>query len=355
MPGPAAVVPQYPAPTPYPQAQGASPPTQPTAAGYGPTPAAGYAPTPAAGYAPTPAAGYAPYPAVGDDDPSFDGAGSPQMRQPAPTPAAYGMQSDQYATITSITSSAIETSTSTTTTTVTTTHIPTLYCWALMLPHGYERGLMKHLLAKNQSIFRCDSFQVFSEGEQEVGPGPPRVVAEDIGSTKVGWGGPYHNALNSEVFERAWRRVFAASEYLYRDWTVKVDPDTVFLANRLRTHLHKSDPKSIVYLNDCDQGLHGPIEVVSNGGMLKFANGMKKCVAKLRKEWDWAGEDVFLRHCFGVLEINRVDDFKLLSEQVCMWQDPVNKGCITDHVAFHPFKTEDTYFKCLKQAQAKGR
>jgi hypothetical protein len=212
---------------------------------------------------------------------------------------------------------------------------------------------MKHLLQANASIFQCDRYEVFSEGENEVGPGPPRVLSVDIGSTKVGWGGPYHNALNSGVFERAWRAVFTSYKYYSMDWTVKVDPDTVFLPSRLRTHLHhkKADPDANVYLNDCDQGLHGPIEIVSKGGMDHFRKGIDSCVASLSKEWTWAGEDVFLRHCFGMLKISRVDDFKLLSETVCMWQDPIHKGCGTGHISFHPFKNEDSYFKCLKQAQ----
>jgi hypothetical protein len=221
-----------------------------------------------------------------------------------------------------------------------------------MLPHGYERGLMRRLLEANQSIFRCDSFQVFSEGNNEVGPGPPRVVAEDIGSTKVGWGGPYHNALNSGVFVRVWRRIFADGAYYSKDWTVKVDPDAVFLPDRLKTHLADSDPSPSLYLNDCDQGLHGPIEIVSNGGMRAFRLGLNDCVSALSKDFSWSGEDVFLRHCFGMLKINRVDDFHILSETVCMWHDPVHKGCHGDYVAFHPFKQEDTYFNCLQQAGA---
>jgi hypothetical protein len=225
-----------------------------------------------------------------------------------------------------------------------------------MMPQGYERGLMRRLLAANQSIFRCDGHQVFSDGAQEIGPGPQGhvVMAEDIGSTKATMGGPFNNVLNGGIFARVWKRVFRDAAYSKLDWTVKVDPDCVFLPDRLRTHLdsRKADPASVVYLNDCDQGLHGPIEVVSNGGMESFREGMDKCVDALSKEWTWAGEDVFLRHCLGMLKINRVDDFALLSETACMWNDPVKKGCGTEHIAFHPFKQETAYFKCLAQAHA---
>lgn len=206
------------------------------------------------------------------------------------------------------------------------------------------------MLAEKQSIFQCDTYQVFSDGENEVGPG---VVAEDIGSTKVSFGGPYNNALNSPIFERVWRHVFNDARFGKFDWTVKVDPDCVFLPGRLKMHLLEdvANPNDVVYLNDCDQGLHGPIEVISRGGMAVFKDGIDRCTDALRKEWDWAGEDVFLRHCLGMLGVNRVDDFQILSEGACMWQDPVHKGCGTGHVSFHPFKDESTWFKCLAQAQ----
>merc|ERR1712187_160158 len=213
-----------------------------------------------------------------------------------------------------------------------------------MLPHGYERGLMRRLLAERQSIFRCDYFQVFSEGEQVGGPGPPQVVAEDIGPTKVSLGGPFHTALNSEVFERVWRRVFSDSIFAEFGWTVKVDPDAVFLPGRLKRHLASSEYEGAMYLNNCDQGLHGPIEIVSKEGMEAFKNGIDTCVTALSNEWDHAGEDVFLRHCFGLLQVTRVDDYDILSEPVCMGHDPLHVGCGTGEISFHPFKTEISYF-----------
>lgn len=57
------------------------------------------------------------------------------------------------------------------------------------------------------------------------------------------------------------------------------------------------DPSLEFYLNNCEEGLHGPIEVIPNGGMEVFAGGIGTCIenASLLKERDTWGEDVFLR------------------------------------------------------------
>merc|ERR1712190_326433 len=92
-----------------------------------------------------------------------------------------------------------------------------------------------------------------------------------------------------------------------QEWTVKVDPDAVFLPDRLHDQLKRAHGSDSVYLNNCDQGLHGPIEIVSHAGMADFEAGIDKCVTELKHEWGWQGEDVFLRHCLGILKVSRVD------------------------------------------------
>ncbi|CAK0898590.1 unnamed protein product [Prorocentrum cordatum] len=100
----------------------------------------------------------------------------------------------------STTSTALTTSTSTSTSTsVSTREQGTLFCWALMLPSGYERGLMEALAAKDVSIFACDNYAVYSDGKFELrgGDKSKRIETEDVGDLTVEYGGPYNNALNS--------------------------------------------------------------------------------------------------------------------------------------------------------------
>merc|ERR1711920_96279 len=79
---------------------------------------------------------------------------------------------------------------------------------------------------------------------------------------------------------------------------------------------------------------------------------MDRCVGALQHEWEESGEDVFLRHCLGMLQVNRVDNFKLLSEDRCMWENPAQEGCTSGKVSFHPFKDIDSWLACYAQATA---
>jgi len=249
--------------------------------------------------------------------------------------------------------------TTTTTTGATTTSAvagpnKTLYCWSLMMPWGDELALMKTLLSKPVGIFTCDQYSVFTDGDVTLSPGPPvRIGTTDVGSVHCNYGGRWHLALNSEVFIKVWKKIFDEQKFAKHDWTVKVDPDAVLIPERLKMQVADADGKASVYLNNCDQGLHGPIEVISQGGMKEFHAGIEHCKDKLEHEfWEW-GEDVFLRHCLGLLKVNRVDNFKLLSEDRCMYENPPRDGCYSGKVAFHPFKTSDVYLKCLDQAGVK--
>lgn len=219
------------------------------------------------------------------------------------------------------------------------------------MPSGGEVSLMRELLRKSQGIFLCDSYSVFSSEDVELSAGPPvRIGTEIIGSVECEYGGEFNLALNSEVFVRVWKKVFSDKLYEQHGWTVKVDPDAVFFPDRLLWQVKDSNSSDNFYLNNCDQGLHGPIEVISLGGMRVFADGIDKCVDELQHEFSWAGEDVFLRHCLGVLKVNRVDNWAILDEEVCFYGDPVGQGCYSGKVAFHPFKDADSYFHCVDQA-----
>jgi len=220
-----------------------------------------------------------------------------------------------------------------------------------MMPEGYEVSILQEISKKGIGIFACNAFAVFSSQAIGLSPGPPRIVAEVIGSLHCDYGGKWHLALNTEVFLRVWQRVFDDNTFLQNDWTVKVDPDAVFLPSRLKFRLLHSDPDAVVYLNNCDQGLHGPIEIVSRGGMVAFKDGIDNCNESLHYEWNEWGEDVFVRHCMGILNVSRVDDFTLLSEQACLQEDPVQEGCFSGKVCFHPFKTLEKYSQCLAEAE----
>jgi len=130
---------------------------------------------------------------------------------------------------------------------------PSLYCFALMMPSGYEPQLLGAQVAKGIGIFSCDSYTVFSNvaialGKWGDGAGP-NVVSELIeGSLHVEYGGKWHTALNTGVFIRVWQAVVKLAIFERHDWTAKADPDAVFFPDRLRSLLTREPMRSVPLL-----------------------------------------------------------------------------------------------------------
>mmetsp|Transcript_78672 Transcript_78672/g.202630 ORF Transcript_78672/g.202630 Transcript_78672/m.202630 type:complete len:999 (+) Transcript_78672:99-3095(+) len=292
---------------------------------------------------------------------------------------------------------------------------PSLYCFSLMMPFGYEPGLLATQRSRGVGIFSCDESTVFSNLTHLVtGEASPVPIELVDGSLAVAYGGRWGTALNTGVFNRLWTEVIRQGRYRYHDWVVKVDPDAVFFPERLRemlalvspmskVHTHGKEPAQFqcgacqldsqrgttcsahvktlqqqghscsealelaarpppadcgcacddfscdlpgeaMYLNNCKWGLHGPIEVLSRRAVATYVAGLPKCVKLLDNPW---GEDKFLDQCMISLGVKRVDEFHLLSETACGEQPA---PCGTSDVAFHPFKSMDTWQVCAMKA-----
>mmetsp|Transcript_6490 Transcript_6490/g.18075 ORF Transcript_6490/g.18075 Transcript_6490/m.18075 type:complete len:651 (-) Transcript_6490:176-2128(-) len=107
-------------------------------------------------------------------------------------------------------------------------------------------------------------------------------------------------------------------------------------------------PGSSMYLNNCKWGLHGPIEVLSRRAVATYAAGLPQCVPLLENAW---GEDKFLDKCLQQLGVERINEYSLLSEVACGEQPA---PCGTSKVAFHPFKSIQSYFTCFEYADSYG-
>lgn len=141
-----------------------------------------------------------------------------------------------------------------TTTTIETTSTSTekritLYCFALMLPFGYEPTLLSTQLRKGVGIFACDEFCVFSNSSILVDTGKPSplsVSLVDI-SLSVPYGGKWHTALNTGIFNKIWQEVVSLGRYSKHDWVVKADSDTVFFPDRLKEVLQHGLPSGLLH------------------------------------------------------------------------------------------------------------
>eukprot|EP00444_Apocalathium_aciculiferum_P035291 CAMPEP_0183493308 /NCGR_PEP_ID=MMETSP0370-20130417/183381_1 /TAXON_ID=268820 /ORGANISM="Peridinium aciculiferum, Strain PAER-2" /LENGTH=462 /DNA_ID=CAMNT_0025686649 /DNA_START=56 /DNA_END=1444 /DNA_ORIENTATION=- len=230
-----------------------------------------------------------------------------------------------------------------------------LYCFALMVPEGYEEGLLKWQHDNKAGIFGCDQAAVYSNTHITIAPA---VVTQVVNSTlKCGYGGDSMSALNAWIFIEVWRKLIAVGDYKKHDWVVKVDPDAVFFPDRLSKLLVKYQGAG--YINNCRYGMHGPIELFSSRAIDVLAadyklswdgKAPKTCVTKM--DFGQWGEDMFMDQCLSkILEVKPVPtDSTLMCESHCecnawYW---CNEG--PDMVSYHPFKSIDSFKNCMANA-----
>jgi len=230
-----------------------------------------------------------------------------------------------------------------------------LYCFALMVPHGYEPSMIRWQHAHKASIFACDAFGIYSSKKLRVAPGVVTwVVDSDL---KCEYGGDSGTALNAWIFIAVWQKVISVAEYKAHDWVVKVDPDAVFFPDRLGRILAHYEKDG--YINNCKFGMHGPIEVLSTKAVNKLGadynrsedkKAPKLCVTK--QHFGLWGEDMFLDQCLGkILEVKpRPLNPLVMCEAHCVcpaWYWCQNS---TETVSYHPFKSPEAYEVCMANA-----
>mmetsp|Transcript_86748 Transcript_86748/g.194126 ORF Transcript_86748/g.194126 Transcript_86748/m.194126 type:complete len:582 (+) Transcript_86748:78-1823(+) len=241
----------------------------------------------------------------------------------------------------------------TTTTIVNPQNYSSLFCFALILPTGYEPALMNMQYSQKTSLYACDQYAVYSNQVIGIAMGLQTMVVNS--SLKCKFGGEFKTALNTDIFMAVWTRVIDDGQFQFHDWTVKVDADCVFFPQRLRNSLQRhAEVPNGMYLNNCRFGMHGPIEVFSRYAILAWALGRATCTRHFEKLCSgpclW-GEDMFVDQCLSkVLKVKREDDWTILIEDHC---DPPSgwRSCTQPHmVAFHPFKDAAEYQQCMTSA-----
>jgi len=233
---------------------------------------------------------------------------------------------------------------------------PSLFCWALCLPTGLESILLAKQHAAKLGIFACEQHLVITNqtslrtlfDTDSHGKALHLSIINEPLFTPVG--GKYNTALNSPIFIKAWQAVFTDAKYEDHDWTVKLDPDAVFVPHRVRLLLNRHHCRgqacSPKYISNFGKDLHGPIEVMNKQAMQVYALGQDRC--KSNVDYSDKGEDWFLSLCLDLLGIVHDAEPTMLSD----WHmdiGPEPSACDTLHAVFHPFKEWEFYHTCLCQ------
>mmetsp|Transcript_55458 Transcript_55458/g.161973 ORF Transcript_55458/g.161973 Transcript_55458/m.161973 type:complete len:655 (+) Transcript_55458:215-2179(+) len=236
--------------------------------------------------------------------------------------------------------------------------MPSLFCVTLIMSKGYELGLVQTQMRRGHAgIFGCNEWAVYSNVSLLISPGPPERWTDIVpGDLTCPFGGKYMSALNTGVFVRFWDAVLKDKRSWQHEWIAKLDADAVFFPERLRSMLRSKwppagNPERNLWLNNCYLGNHGPIEVFSRQAFEVYSHRKRECSLLWRNS---PQEDVWLRRCLGLLGSTKVDAYNVLYEGAWACTEPPRLGCATYQVAFHPFKSVDTYFECHDNASKLG-
>lgn len=264
-----------------------------------------------------------------------------------------------------------------------TTMATSMYCFAVYAVDkgpdkskpDYDLSLLRTQLRFGVGLFACPKWEVFSDQETELSPGPPTPlwasVVKDLD-------GEFHKFtrkdkpykwVNTPLFYQVWLAIRHNSRHVGSNWIVKVDPPTVFMPDKLAAHLAtKSIPSTGVYFENCkgvDSGFFGNLEVISANAFTAFLDKLEDC--KLNLCWDgkedcekWKygawGEDKFMQECFDRQSISKVEDFQLTTSGSCPHDRPKAQKKNSNYVpicdtaqtpAVHPFRNPTAWFACL--------
>jgi len=260
----------------------------------------------------------------------------------------------------------------------------TLFCMTVLLDdHGKGQTEDFKLAAAQQKaktfIFACDGWVVYSDKHKQLNPGSTEVVEFPKKVKRPNlklWN-------NLPLYMNVWSSMRWKGTYAKYDWTIKADPYTVFIPQRLRDLLlHQPVATNGVYMENCKHvrmGFHGSLEVVSKAAFGTFLTNLEACHAELPVEdgvyahFRYYGEDKFLVWCLHKHGVGRVPSrqevikvpiaekiFGLHLTVSCPdhsckeAKDRRSKkwmpNCTRVKTAgMHPFKKPDVYMRCVKE------
>jgi hypothetical protein len=248
---------------------------------------------------------------------------------------------------TTITTTSTATSTAISTTTTKTKGSPSLYCFAVVRKGTYEVDVMRLQSSKGAGIYGCDEHLVMGD-DSTLGKVIDLVEA---GVSKDG------TSANVATFLNAWRAVGEEGRYREFEFTIKADPDTVFMPEVLRQRL-QLNPLQLddnVFIPNCDLRdkypdspdypmMLGSLEVLSRKAVDTWLEGQRRC--KEEMPWQEWGEDLYLGKCLTHLGTKQAGDYGLLQDANCRGVDCRN----FEAAAFHCFKSAEEWEECWNQA-----
>jgi len=207
---------------------------------------------------------------------------------------------------------------------------PSLFCFAVACGDE-ENAVLDLQQSQSAGIFACEEWKKVE------------------GQTSARGGGLTRSWTNVDTFIAAWKSVEGDARWKNSDWTVKADPDTVWVPQRLRDWLGgQGDPGSGAFVSNCmgvDNGFYGALEVISRGAVETYLREIDNCQVELDGQ-EGMGEDLFAQWCMQSKGVEQWGNGDLVCNTDCGC-DP--RPCDTGRIAYHPFKGVEDHGFCLSQ------
>jgi len=236
-----------------------------------------------------------------------------------------------------------------------------LFCFSVMRNWGDDKELMKMQFKDQTGIFKCDDSQVLSGDSVDLA-GDGSFMTTKINNQKIHSNQGMHQ--NHDLFIEAWGKVFGDGRYKLADWIVKVDPDTLFIPDRLRARLggrSHADNHATFYANcagandiqkkDRHVYMYGALEVFSKKAVDTYFTHAQSCEQNVQFEDGGWWEERYMTKC---LELHGITlnpwlngDLNLLSDPHCQ-AHLTEPDCEGTAVAFHPLPTAAKWDRCYK-------
>ncbi|CAK0847294.1 unnamed protein product [Prorocentrum cordatum] len=226
------------------------------------------------------------------------------------------------------------------------------------------RSLLALQYGLQASLFACDEYMVFAaDDERPVAPGVwPVRLAEPEGQTggrSLARSGAKDADARMVVLEAKlllWRLLIQSSRYRFHDWTVIVDPQTVFISGRASIR-HIDEPPTGTSVSACEDHPSRALEVLSRRAVDAWSVGWERCLDSfaLHEPTNQSREEVPSDWCLGVLQARCDTDTRPLSSPECAQTWQANGCSNVSFAAYHPFGTEESYKRCLQQSTSSVR
>merc|ERR1712203_162227 len=182
-------------------------------------------------------------------------------------------------------------------------------------------------MGKKVSIFACDKYEVYGDVEVSLGGGFSTKKVTDVK-------GDWHFAkrkstgawVNTGLFIQVWKAIGDTNAHVGMDWVVKVDPDAVFVPERLKDRIQcMPRTTSGVMLQNC--------EYVDYGFFGVLVGNLDTCYTEV----DWKvgvkggkygpmGEDLFAEVCMSKNGVHKVEAFDVTTDGACPAKRPKDQA-----------------------------